>query len=530
MSRRLRFPVLPALVGAALLAVGCSESLDPGRRAVSGPRFATAAADPIALDQVNGTFGEGLACAPCNPSVLRKGFNPTNPHNGDAIIATFFWISTPPGGNIITEVNDSLADGFTRVGNTYTLVDFVTAGNVAMATYVATDVQNIPQGTFPTGENVLLVSARLSVPVADGGMLISAWTGVAPDLAAALGETRHASGSGTGVTVADPGAITVNAGALAYGVSLVNGLFGLDTPPSPWTTLMTQGDLLMKGDGEYDAEFTVADAGGTVDPRWAWHFSDLVPGTWLASVLALNPPAPLPPPPPSPGDLTVTTTTTGASLDPDGYTVTVDDATSQPIATNGSVTFTGLSPGDHSVALSGVAGNCTVTSANPVMVTVFSGETATADFAVDCAATAGTGTPGKMTGGGKLGDKRDFTTFGFEASAAGGKLTWVQHCVNGINPSSATCSFGGFTFKGRVDAGSYSPVDGSSTCRTWSGTGSADFKDAPSRSGTYTFTVNAACDNGEPGRGRDYIDISIGDYQDAGNLTGGNIQLHKDGH
>jgi len=226
----------------------------------------------------------------------------------------------------------------------------------------------------------------------------------------------------------------------------------------------------------------------------------------------------------------VTTTTTGASLDPDGYTVTVDDATSQPIATNGSVTFTGLSPGDHSVALSGVAGNCTVTSANPVMVTVFSGETATADFAVDCAATAGTGTPGKMTGGGKLGDKRDFATFGFEASAAGGKLTWVQHCVNGINPSSATCSFGGFTFKGRVDPGSYGPVDGSSTCRTWSGTGSADFKDAPSRSGTYTFTVNAACDNGEPGRGRDYIDISIGDYQDAGNLTGGNIQLHKDGH
>src|SRR5437867_2961404 len=198
MSRRLRFPILSALVGAALLAVGCSEPLDPGRRAVSPPRFATAAADPIALDQVNGTFGEGLACAPCNPSVLRKGFNPTHPHNGDAIIATFFWISTPPGGNIITEVNDSLADGFTRVGNTYTLVDFVTAGNVAMATYVATDVQNIPQGTFPTGENVLLVSARLSVPVADGGVLISAWTGVAPDLAAALGETRHASGTGTG--------------------------------------------------------------------------------------------------------------------------------------------------------------------------------------------------------------------------------------------------------------------------------------------------------------------------------------------
>ena len=509
-----------------MLAVGCSESLDPGRRAVSAPRFATAAADPIALDQVNGTFGEGLACAPCNPSVLRKGFNPTNPHNGDAIIATFFWISTPPGGNIITEVNDSLADGTTRVGNTYTLVDFVSAGNVAMATYVATNVQNIPQGTFPTGENVLLISARLSVPVADGGLLISAWTGVAPDLATALGEDRHASGSGTGVTVADPGEITVNAGALAYGVSLANAVVGLDTPPSPWTILMTQGDMFMKRDSEYDAEFTVADAGGTVDPRWAWHFSDLVPGTWLASVLALNPPAPLPPPT---GDLTVTTTTTGSSLDPDGYTVTVDDATSQSIATNGSVTFIGLSPGPHSVSLSDVAANCTVTSANPVTVTVVAGETATADFTISCAAATST-TPGKMTGGGKLGAKRDFATFGFEASAAGGELTWVQHCVNGINPSSATCSFGGFTFKGRVDPGSYSPVDGSSTCRTWSGTGSADFKDDQSRSGTYAFTVNAACDNGEPGRNRDYIDISIGDYQDAGNLTGGNIQLHKDGH
>src|SRR2546423_12799610 len=244
MSRRLRFPVLPALVGAALLAVGCSEPLDPGRRAVSPPRFATAAADPIALDQVNGTFGEGLACAPCNPSVLRKGFNPTNPHNGDAIIATFFWISTPPGGNIILSVTDSLADGFTRVGNTYTLIDFVSAGNVAMATYVATDVQNIPQGTFPTRENVLLISARLSVPVADGGLLISAWTGVAPDLAVALGETRHASGSRARVTVADPGEVTVNAGALADGLSPVHGPFPFDRAPSPWTTTSTPRRLV----------------------------------------------------------------------------------------------------------------------------------------------------------------------------------------------------------------------------------------------------------------------------------------------
>src|SRR5207247_5010448 len=63
-----------------------------------------------------------------------------------------------------------------------------------------------------------------------------------------------------------------------------------------------------------------------------------------------------------PGDLTVTTSTAGSSLDPDGYTVTVDGSQSQPITINTStgVTFTGLTAGSHDVVLSGVAGNCTV--------------------------------------------------------------------------------------------------------------------------------------------------------------------------
>jgi hypothetical protein len=46
------------------------------------------------------------------------------------------------------------------------------------------------------------------------------------------------------------------------------------------------------------------------------------------------------------------------------------------------------------------------------------------------------------------------------------------------------------------------------------------------KNGTYSFTVNAACDNWEPGRGNDYVDITIDGYNDAGYLTGGNIQLH----
>ena len=583
------------LAATALLAGGCTERVGPDRVGPAGPELAVTAS-PIALDQVNGTFNE-------RGTVLVKGFNPTNPHVGDAILATFFWIDpTTTHTNIITSVTDRLANTEqTPVGNTYTLVEFVSDGDVSMATYLATNVQNFPDGvTDPVGDQILAVQANLAVPVVDGGLLISAWTGVNTVSAQALGAHRSASGTGMGTTIADPGTIPVNAGALAYAVTLSNGVVDLATPAG-FTPLITQSDLFMKGDGEYDAEFAVQNTAGSVDPQWTWFFT--LPSTWLASVLALNAP------PPPPGSLTVTTTTTGSNLDADGYTVTVDGTTSQAIGINGSVTFTGLAAGNHDVALSGLATNCAVSGPNPVTVTVPSGGTVTVAFTVSCTATTGNltvttsttgsnldpdgytvtvdgnsskaigingsvtftglsvgshtvvlsgvagncsvsgGTSrtvmvpsggtvtvafsvtcagavgGKMTGGGKLGDGRNFATFGFEASSGGGTLEWVQHCPNGV--SSGTCAFGSFTFHGNVTPGSYRAVSGYPNCRTWSGTGTAKDQDVPSASGTYAFTVNTACDNGEPGRGRDVIDISIASYHAAGVLTGGNIQLHK---
>jgi hypothetical protein len=504
MSSRNRFTVLPPLFGAALLTVACTESLGPGPRTVSGPRFAVTAGAGIALDQMNGTLGE-------NGTVLRKGFNPTNPHNGDAIIATFFWIGSPIGGNIITSVTDYLADG-TPVGNTYTPVEFVTSGDIAMATYVATNVQNFPEGPCTDGVKTLVVQATLAQPVVDGGTVISAWTGVAGLAAQALGAHGSGSGLGTGTTVADPGAIPINAGALAYGVTMSNGLVGI-SGPAGFTNLSTMSDPWMKSDDEYDAEYAVQGAAGTVDPQWTWYFN--TPSTWLASVLALNPT-------PATGDLTVTSMTTGSSLDPDGYTVTVDGTNSQPIPDNGSVTFSGLPAGDHTVLLSGVAANCTVSGPNPQTVTVPPGAAVTASFALSC-----TTTTGKMTGGGKLGDGRDFATFGFDAAAQRGELEWVQHCVDGATPSTPTCASGSFTFRGSITARSYNAASGSPTCRTWSGTGTAKRKDGSPQ--TYAFTVNSACDNGEPGRRTDSIDITIGAYRAAGYLTGGNIQLHNGG-
>jgi len=41
---------------------------------------------------------------------------------------------------------------------------------------------------------------------------------------------------------------------------------------------------------------------------------------------------------------------TGSNVDPDGYTVTVDGAANQAIGPSGTVTFSGLTAGAHSVA------------------------------------------------------------------------------------------------------------------------------------------------------------------------------------
>src|SRR5439155_16072420 len=86
----------------------------------------------------------------------------------------------------------------------------------------------------------------------------------------------------------------------------------------------------------------------------------------------------------STGDLDVTTATTGSDLDPDGYTITADGTTSQSIGINGSVTFRGVSAGSHTVALSGVAPNCSVDGGNSQTVTVPSGGTGTTAFTITC--------------------------------------------------------------------------------------------------------------------------------------------------
>jgi hypothetical protein len=89
---------------------------------------------------------------------------------------------------------------------------------------------------------------------------------------------------------------------------------------------------------------------------------------------------------PGTGSVRITTATSGGSPDPDGYTIAIDQGNPLPISINDSRTVEGLSVGSHSVQLSGLAGNCSVSGENPRPVTVASGQTATVAFAVTCVA------------------------------------------------------------------------------------------------------------------------------------------------
>jgi len=355
------------IVAAALFVAACSDGVSPPAPLERGgpglPMFDVASTG----DQSGGLNQSG--------TVIGARFAP-NPHRGDAIIATFFWL----GSSTIDSVTDFLTDAnSTPVHNTYRLVESASAGGISMATYVALNVQNFPDPSDPPTNVGLAVRANLHTTVTDGGVLLSAWSGVQGI------STRHssASGSGSAPTVAAPGAITLGAGDIAYAVTMSNAVVGRNGSPQGFTNLAVQSDPYIADQADYLASAS----GGSADPRWTWNFTQQ--STWLATVLALTMTAAPPPPPGSSGNLTASAATTGSSLDPDGYTVTVDQTASQPIASNGgSATFSGLATGSHSVALSGVAPNCTVSGGNTQMVTVPSGGTATVSFSATCTTTA----------------------------------------------------------------------------------------------------------------------------------------------
>ncbi len=273
--------------------------------------------------------------------MLVASFGPTNPHRGDAIVATFFWSGSTTR---ITSVTDRLSDG-TSVGNAYALVDSISAGGVSMATFAATNVGNFLDPN-PPGEKVLLVQATLSDSVPDGGVMVSAWSGVEGVSTQALGMRRSASGSGsTSPTVASAGSITANAGALVYGVTMANRLAGRSGPTgfSNITSMSDAAGLVAGGD------YVVAAGAGSFDPQWGWGFNQ--PTTWLATVLSLNAASPAPTPSGAPATRVVftvqpSTTTAGSSIAPPVKVAAQDSVGTTDTTFRGTITVDiGTNPG-----------------------------------------------------------------------------------------------------------------------------------------------------------------------------------------
>jgi hypothetical protein len=107
---------------------------------------------------------------------------------------------------------------------------------------------------------------------------------------------------------------------------------------------------------------------------------------------------------PSVGDLHITVTTTGEPVSGEGFSYILDSNPPEPIASNMTIQLTGLFVGAHTIQLTSLPSECSVTSANPVAVSVTDDVTATATFEVSCVApgtgsiqvTAGTSGPGPL--------------------------------------------------------------------------------------------------------------------------------------
>jgi hypothetical protein len=92
------------------------------------------------------------------------------------------------------------------------------------------------------------------------------------------------------------------------------------------------------------------------------------------------------------GTILVAASTVGASSDPDGYTVSVNNDQAGDIGILDTVFVEDLVAGSYEVRLAGMAANCsTLPAENPVTVTVIRDDTVNAEFEITCDATGGGG-------------------------------------------------------------------------------------------------------------------------------------------
>ena len=379
---------LPRILGAALLAAACSDSVSP-----RAPSERGGLDRPLFSFSPNGIGQSGTNNGSLNETghFLAKGFDPKNPRHGDAVIATVFWLGQT---NIVDSVVDFVASTpNTRVGNTYHAIDYVTAGGYSMATYVATNIQNFPDSSSVSGQ-ILAVRAYMRDSVVDGGIKISAWRGVEDNFALALRDVAHASGTGTGASIpAHTRPIAVNAGGIVYtgtmGALDTTGAFtGLDAPGTPFGPMQCVGGAVcIRGSDRFileNAVTAVFASATTVDPIWNWVY-DPPARPWLVTTLSLNAATSSSNQPPVAAFTSscnaLTCAFTSTSSDPDGsiasYSWTFGDGAistvqnpSHTYATGGTYTVT-LTVRDNLGATNAVSHPVTVAATNQAPVAAF---------------------------------------------------------------------------------------------------------------------------------------------------------------
>lgn len=87
------------------------------------------------------------------------------------------------------------------------------------------------------------------------------------------------------------------------------------------------------------------------------------------------------------GFIQVSVEAAGGDLDADGFSVIVDDTAHYFLSSNTSILLRGISVGTHALKLDQVAGNCTVTDAQPQSVALENGQTVNVTFHIVCVVT-----------------------------------------------------------------------------------------------------------------------------------------------
>jgi PKD repeat protein len=205
-----------------------------------------------------------------------------------------------------------------------------------------------------------------------------------------------------------------------------------------------------------------------------------------------------PTPPPPTGSLTVSTSTSGGTPDPDGYSVTVSGGGSQTIGDNDSVTFPDLATGSHTVTLSGIASNCSVSGGTSQTVNVPAGGSATVSFTITCQAVTGSLTVSTSTSGPNAPSGYTFSidggasqNIGANASVTVSGLTAGNHTVQ-LNGVPSNCSLSEANPQSvAIPAGGSAQASFTITCQALTGDLTVNTSTSgPNQPSSYTVSVN----------------------------------------